>query len=162
MHSSFVVVLLLDLVVVAVLLLVLLLLLLLLLLRCDRLVFVSHFLEVAPFLLLLLLLLFFSLMDSCTPPNKNKKNYSPHTYYSDPRKAWVRSSEYQYYVYQTQMGLPSNWTTYYDRKTMSVKFMGNVLKSSRSICKKPPGTPESNKPEIVFSTNLKADSDLHK
>jgi len=86
----------------------------------------------------------------------------PHTYYSDPRKAWVRSSEYQYYVYQTQMGLPSNWTTYYDRKTMSVKIMGNVLKSSRSICKKSPGTPGSSKPEIIFSKDLKADSDLHK
>lgn len=85
----------------------------------------------------------------------------PFEYYSDPRKAWVRSSEYQYFIYQTQMGLPSNWTTYYDRKTMTVKFFGNVLKNSRSHCSAPPVTPGADEPEIVLGTDLKSDQLLH-
>lgn len=85
----------------------------------------------------------------------------PHRYYSDPKKAWVRSSEYQFYVYQTQMGLPSNWTTYYDRTKMQVKIKGNVLKNSRSHCKRDPNW-KKDKPEIIFSSNLKEDQDLHK
>lgn len=87
----------------------------------------------------------------------------PHRFYFDSGKAWVSSSEYEFYTYQTQMGLPSNWSTYYDalKGRMSVDIKGNVLKESRSFCGKAPENPNQDK--IVFEKpeGIKADADLH-
>lgn len=56
----------------------------------------------------------------------------PHHFFAG--KGWVRSSEYQFYVYQTMMGLPSNWSTFYDGSRMSVEVKGSVLPGARSTC----------------------------
>ena len=88
---------------------------------------------------------------------------SPHRFYFDTGKAWVSSSEYEFYVYQTQMGLPSNWSTYYDAlaSRMSVDIKGNVLKTSRSMCGKQAVADDKDK--IVFEkpNSIKADADLN-
>lgn len=87
----------------------------------------------------------------------------PHRFYFDTGKAWVSSSEYEFYVYQTQMGLPSNWSTYYDAlaSRMSVDIKGNVLKTSRSMCGKQAVADDKDK--IVFEkpNSIKADADLN-
>jgi len=57
----------------------------------------------------------------------------PHSFFID--KAWVNSSEYQYYNYQTMRGLPSNWSTYYEGSRMSVDVEGPVLENSRGLCR---------------------------
>jgi len=57
----------------------------------------------------------------------------PHDFFINT--GYARSSEYQYYVYQTMMGLPSNWTTEYENDRMNVHVYGNVLKDSRRICR---------------------------
>lgn len=88
---------------------------------------------------------------------------SPHRFYFETGKAWVSSSEFEFYTYQTQMGLPSNWSTYYDaiKGRMSVDIKGNVLKESRSMCGKAPLNPKQD--NIVFEKpeGIKADADLH-
>lgn len=56
----------------------------------------------------------------------------PHDFFAG--KSWVRSSEYQFYVYQTMLGLPSNWSTFYDGSRMTVEVKGSVLPGAKSIC----------------------------
>jgi len=90
----------------------------------------------------------------------------PHAYFSG--KYWVRSSEYQYYVYQTMKGLPSNWTTFYDSSRMYVNILGNVLEGSASMCGgtlDPIKGENQNSTEIVFkdssgSAKIRS-SDMH-
>lgn len=56
----------------------------------------------------------------------------PHSYFAG--KWWVKSREWQYYVYQTQMGLPTNWSTFYDGDRMYVDVLGPVLDSHKHLC----------------------------
>jgi len=44
------------------------------------------------------------------------------------------SSQWEYYVYQTMMGLPSRWSTYYDGGRMYVAVEGSVLEGAKYKC----------------------------
>jgi len=95
----------------------------------------------------------------------------PHAFFDG--KYWVRASEYQYYVFQTMMGLPSAWRTEWNEKLdnrMYIEIEGSVIKGSSKICGGPYKDPikKVDKPEIkiVFEDSgnagkLKRAEDMH-
>lgn len=83
-------------------------------------------------------------------------------------KYWCNSSQYQYYVYQTMMGLPSNWSTYYDQPSsrMDVNVLGHVLPEHKDRYCGLQATGMRNNDKIFFEGKKKPvamqpDSDLH-
>jgi len=56
----------------------------------------------------------------------------PHKFYAG--KQWVRAHQWEFYNYQTMLGLPTNWTQFYDGSRMYVEVKGNVLPEARSVC----------------------------